>query len=279
MNRLLPGWEPLFYQQSPIFSPIEKWAANFSDCDEWPELAKYQALLERLPEPISTLNGVPLKIVEQDVKPTSFEEHYAPRIYYTGEIQTRRNNWHDYFQFLTWFIFPKTKAVINAIHIPQAKERITQGGELGRRSPIENMLSLFDEGGCVLVASDSTLLDHVREFDWKTLFWERRGELEGQFHCITFGHAMYEKALAPYIGMTANSILLEVEPAYFSWRSEQQLAWIDERLAEMLLAGDTYSKPKDLSPFPILGMPGWDAANAEEGYYDNRRYFRPGRGG
>ena len=28
----------------------------------------------------------------------------------------------------------------------------------------------------------------------------------------------------------------------------------------------------------FLGMPGWDANNGNESYYDNSRYFRPGRG-
>ena len=39
---------------------------------------------------------------------------------------------------------------INSIHIPAAKKRIENNEDLGRRSPIENMLSLFDEGGAVM---------------------------------------------------------------------------------------------------------------------------------
>ena len=57
------------------------------------------------------------------------------------------------------------------------------------------------------------------------------------------------------------------------------VAWIDARLAAIFTRGELYRKPKDLQPFPILGMPGWDPANGEEAYYDNTDYFRSGRRG
>ena len=271
------AWHGDFADASPLFDPIRPLAERFRHFKNWPGLKDFQAGLDELVEPISLHSGKALRIVAQDDTPEQFEQHYAPRIYYHGEIQTRTENWHDFFQYLTWFIFPKTKAVINAIHIPRARERIEAGGDIGRRSPVENMLSLFDEGGAVLLSSDESLLQLVRDFKWKELFWQRREELANKFACVTFGHAMYEKALAPYLGMTANTILLQVEKGYFSLPQQEQLAYIDERLAGIFQAGDRYTQPRDLQPFPILGMPGWDAANGSESYYDNTNYFRPGR--
>ena len=270
-----------------MYEPIRKLASYFRGFQQWPGLDDYRRLLAAHP-PIRTLNGKALSIVEQAAKPEDFTEHYAPRIYYSGEIQTRTNNWHDFFQFLTWFIFPRTKAVINSIHIPRARERLDQGeanrseanhGESrGRRSPIENTLSLFDEGGVVILSSDTSLLDHIRDFEWKKLFWERRDELERNLRCVTFGHAMYEKGLKPYIGMTANAILLHVDQSVIDMELDAQLSWIDEELAGIFSEGSRYTKPRDLSPFPILGMPGWVTENASEAFYDNTQYFRPGRG-
>jgi len=264
-----------------MYEPIRKLASYFRGFQQWPGLEDYRALLEEHP-PIRTLNGRALSIVEQAGKPAHFTEHYAPRIYYSGEIQTRTDNWHDFFQFLTWFIFPRTKAVINSIHIPLARERIeqnetNQGESIGRRSPIENTLSLFDEGGVVILSSDESLLDHIRDFEWKKLFWERRDELQRNLRCVTFGHAMYEKGLRPYIGMTANAILLYTDQSVIDLALEEQLTWIDEKLASIFEEGSQYTTPKDLSPFPILGMPGWLAENASEAFYDNTQYFRPGR--
>ena len=114
-------WDVNFTSFSPIFSPLKFWAEKFSKFkDAWPELNDYEEILSALPEPILSQSGKALKVVAQAGKPGHFSEHYAPRIYFSGEIQTRTENWHDFFQFITWFMFPKTKAVINAIHIPAA---------------------------------------------------------------------------------------------------------------------------------------------------------------
>ena len=247
-----------------MYAPLRHLAKHFAKSSQWPGLQDYQALLDAWPEPIRTRAGKPLRIVAQDGKPDSFEEHYAPRIYKTGELQTRCENWHDFFQLLTWFMFPETKAVINSLHLPYAQQRIETTHELGRRTPIENMLSLFDEGGVVIVSSDASLLQLVREFRWKELFWQRRDELEQKLACITFGHAMYEKGLAPYLGMTANAILIEADKTFFEQQLTAQLEWLDKQLAAIFRAGNVLTKPKDLHPFPILGMPGWDEANCAE---------------
>ncbi len=276
IDALVP-WHPEFDRGMPMFEPLRPLLAPLRGFDEWPGLDTYQGLLDALDEPLRTLHGAALKIVPQEGRPDHFEQHYAPRIYLSGEIQTRTKNWHDLFQLLTWFIFPRTKAVINAIHIPKARARIEGGGEPGRRSPMENMLSLFDEGGAVLLSSDESLLQLVRDFNWKELFWRRREELAQKFDCVTFGHAMYEKGLKPYLGMTANTILLKVDDDYFAQSQPQRLAYIDRQLAAIFESGEQYTQPRDLNPFPILGMPGWDADNAAEAYYDNSDYFRPGR--
>jgi len=269
-------WHPDFDSGKPLFEPLRPLLAAFRDFAEWPGLEVYQQLLDNAVSPLRTRHGARLKIVAQDGKPDHFEQHYAPRIYLHGEIQTRTKNWHDFFQLLTWFVFPRTKSVINAIHIPRAKQRIEEG-DAGRRSAVENMLSLFDEGGVVITSCDPTLLQLIRDFKWKELFWQRREELVGRFECVTFGHAMYEKALAPYLGMTANAILLDVDESHFAKPMAERLDYIDEQLAATLTAGERYTRPHDLSPFPILGMPGWHADNRVEAYYDNQNYFRPGR--
>ncbi|HEY0722232.1 MAG TPA: DUF3025 domain-containing protein [Gammaproteobacteria bacterium] len=271
------GWHADFYRRSPLFEPLAETAAHFCDFSHWPALADYQHLLDALAEPIKLMSGKPLRIVAQAGKPHSFADHYAPRIYLSGELQTRSKNWHDFFQFLTWFLFPRTKAQINALHLPLARQRLDMG-ETGRRTPLENMLSLFDEGGAVIAASDPSLLQLIREFRWKELFWQRRAELAQTLHCITFGHALYEKGLTPYVGMTANTILLEVAPHYFELPLAERVKHVDAQLVALLREGTCYTKPRDLHPFPILGMPDWHAANKHELFYDNHLYFRPGRG-
>lgn len=271
-------WDAQFYTHFPIFEPLKLWAEKFSQFDSgWPGLNDYQQVLDSIEVPIKTLSGRELQIVKQDGKPGHFHEHYAPRIYMTGEIQTRTENWHDFFQYLTWFMFPKTKAVINSIHVPAAMSRLEKEGDPGRRSAVENMLSLFDEGGAVILSSDTSLLQLIRDFSWKELFWDRRDELNSKLKLVTFGHALYEKGLSPYIGMTANCILMHVEQTLLQQENQAQLNWIDTELADLFKSGKTCTRPKDLSPFPLLGLPGWDKNNQVETYYENTQYFRPGR--
>lgn len=268
-------WVADLAQRSPLFAPLSSPLARFEQFTAWPALADYQRLLDEWPVPVRTLASKQLKIVAQEGKPDCFEAHYAPRIYQTGEIQTRSENWHDFFQLLTWLVFPGAKALINSLHLPVAQARFARG-EHGRRSPLENMLSLFDEGGAVIVASDESLLQLIRDFQWQELFWQRRDELATKLRCVVFGHALYEKGLAPYLGMTANSILLPATNDFFIWPQAAQLQWLDEQLMLMLARGEL-SQPQDLAPFPILGLPGYDAASESAEYYANTRYFRPGR--
>jgi hypothetical protein len=270
-------WRPDFFVEVPLFEPLRPLLESFADYQDWPGLDAMQRLLDERSEPLRTLHGAALKVVDQAGRPDHFEQHYAPRIYLSGEIQTRTRNWHDLFQLLSWFVYPRTKAVINALHVPKAKRRLEVDHEPGRRTPLENTLSLFDEGGAVLVADDESLLQLVREFRWKELFWQRRSDLAEHFDCVVFGHAMFEKAMAPYLGMTANTILLMDDGDYFQRDREKRLEWIDNKLAAIFEQGELFQQPKELQPFPILGMPGWDPANADESYYDNTNYFRPGR--
>ncbi|MBI3771820.1 MAG: DUF3025 domain-containing protein [Gammaproteobacteria bacterium] len=268
-------WVADLARRSPLYAPVSPLLARFEHFTAWPTLADYQRLLDEWPQAVRTLAGKQLKIVAQNGKPDCFEAHYAPRIYQTGEIQTRAENWHDFFQFLTWLVFPKTKALINSLHLPSAKMRF-EYGEHGRRSPLENMLSLFDEGGVVIISCDESLLQLIRDFQWQELFWQRRVELETKLRCVVFGHALYEKGLAPYIGMTANCILLPVVKDFFVLSQDAQRQWLDEQLMQTLACGELL-QPRDLAPFPILGLPGYDVANECAEYYANTRYFRPGR--
>ncbi len=78
--------------------------------------------------------------------------------------------------------------------------------------------------------------------------------------------------------MTANTILFHVDQNLLDQGKPEQIAWIDAKLAGIFQSGEPYSKPRDLSPFPVLGLPGWDKNNENETYYNNTDYFRPGRG-
>jgi hypothetical protein len=121
------------------------------------------------------------------------------------------------------------------------------------------------------------LLQLVRDFRWKELFWSRRGEVRENMRFLLFGHALYQKALKPFIGMTGKAILLQVSQEFLERPLQAQVADADRQLALYLWEGSRIGKGRDLAPVPVLGVPGWCSDNEVEAFYDNTGYFRPGR--
>lgn len=220
-------------------------------------------------------NGTPLRFVAQEYGKLPFESQYEPRCYLRGEVQTRENNWHDFLNALVWLVFPKAKAAINARHYrAQTGER--EGGG-SQRGAVRDMNTLFDESGVVVVCADEELAALLRDFKWRELFWDQRERVRSSMAFILFGHGLYEKAMHPYIGLTGQGLVLETGQEFFSWEKAQQRICVDELLAAYLSDTRNCRSTRELTPVPLLGIPGWSAENEDSGFYDNAQYFRPGR--
>jgi hypothetical protein len=139
------------------------------------------------------------------------------------------------------------------------------------------VLTLFDEGGIVVAAADAELASLLREFRWKELFWRRRAEVQRSMRFYVFGHAIYEKALEPYKGVTAKALIVDAASSLLDAPIELQLSELDARAADYFSGSQALSSTRNLPPLPILGIPGWDPSNAREEYYDDAAQFRNGR--
>lgn len=268
-------WAPDFFRGAPLFDQIEFPCRFFTTHSDWPGLSDYQSLLDTRIGKIHSRSGARLHFVHQCGKAQSWVDAYEPRIYLQGEIQTRLGNWHDFFQAIIWSTYPLTKIALNDLHFHQIQDRLEKKQVYSPRNPVENALTIFDECGAIIAVRNSSIKDLIKSFRWKELFWAQRNVLIENMKCFIFGHALYEKALQPYIGMTAHAIILEVEDAFFTMNEEAQQHEIDRELAKFLYRAGIRS-PRDLNPFPLLGMPGW-WDNDLASFYDNVAYFRPGR--
>jgi hypothetical protein len=199
---------------------------------------------------------------------------YERRIFELGEVVYRRESWHDLFNALVWLTFPRAKAALNARHIQEMEREAP-----GKRGRARDALTLFDEGGLIVASTDPGLLQLIREFKWRTLFWERRAEFTQRMRYFAFGHALYEKALAPFVGITASAALLEVDDTFLAADLAAALALADHRVAALLASTERVRTPRDFSPVPVLGVPGWSPWTEDERFYENPAYFRPGRAG
>lgn len=266
-------WTKKWITQSAMFAPLASIASRLP-ATVWPDVGALNALCDELDGRVVNSKGERIRFVAQTGKSQSFEEGFEPRAYLSAEVLVRPQNWHDLFNALVWMAFPRTKAAINARHFALLQERKNR-----QRSPAGDALTLFDEDGMVVLSRSEQLLELVRDFRWKELFWAQRDAVRAEMRFLLFGHAMYEKALNPFVGMTAKSILFVVPDAILKLQGPALNNAVDLRLADYVADVRHLTRGKSLSPLPVLGVPGWWQNNDAESFYEDVSYFRPGRGG
>lgn len=206
---------------------------------------------------------MPLRFVPPRDHTDRERRYYEQHIATTGEVETRPDNWHDFFNALAWITYPRAKATINAQHAAILEE----GGEAEakHRSPARDALTVFDEGGVIVATDDRALTQLIVDFEWKDLFWRRRAELEARARFLAFGHALFEKGLDPYIGMVAKTVFVD---------SVADTACADRLLAAHFADRSRFRSAKAMAPMPVLGVPGWHPGNSSEAFYDDAKHFR-----
>lgn len=203
--------------------------------------------------------GLPLRFFAPDGRLAARD--YETHILQTGLVPTRAATWHDVLNALVWLRFPRFKSALNAAH----GEAIAVEPD-ARRGRHRDALTVLDESGVWVISRDPALPQMLAERAWQPLFWNRRHEVETTMRFVVVGHALLEKALAPYPAMTGKCLMLvseTLDPDAADVQAVSALGAIDS--------------PRQLAPLPVQGIPCWDAANACAAYYGNREIFRPER--
>ena len=269
-------WDPDFAERSPMFEPLRAAAGGLRG-PSWPACDELNRVIASRRENIANAAGRPVRFVGQQLQRKSFEDKYEPRIFLRGEVQLRSCSWHDLFNALAWLTFPAAKAALNERHYRELERQRASGAQ--NRGAAQDALTLFDEGGVIVATSDSALAALLTGCAWRQLFWHRRAEVVQRMRFYLFGHALYEKALAPFTGVTGRGVIFKVEDVFFALPLAAQLAALDARLAARISDAARFTATRELTPVPVLGIPGWCEDNAREQYYDNLDYFRPARTG
>ena len=146
-----------FVNTRPIFEPLRPHFAAFGS--EWPEIKDFNALAS------SKDRDFPFQFIDQAVMPprnrrkrgskdgslASYISSAATR----HEVATRRHSVHDLFNFLTYIMFPKSKAAIMTLHASEMISHLnlqTADKTGGRgRTRYQDLLTMFDEGGALSV--------------------------------------------------------------------------------------------------------------------------------
>ncbi|WP_418318669.1 DUF3025 domain-containing protein [Piscinibacter sakaiensis] len=204
---------------------------------------------------VPSLSAGPLRFVAQSELPPGLA--YEAFIASTASVPTR-DNLHDLFNGLMWLHWPHLKRHLNEL---QAAE-IARQPTAGRRGPVRDALTLFDENAALL-RLPPLLEQALRRRNWHALFVEHRlAWADASIHL--FGHALVEKLVEPRKPITAHAWLLPHQLA------DQDIeAFLSEWLTPERLAARCHV------PLPVLGVPGWWAANDEPGFYADPAVFRP----
>jgi hypothetical protein len=238
------------------------WLAPLRDLRPCVESADWRSALngEARRRGVRTAGGQPIVFAAADDAGTAA---YESHIFATGRVPTR-DNAHDLFNALIWIAFPRTKAALNA---RQAAE-LARDGVRASRGPVRDAATLIDESGLLLVAEGEACAALAR-LDWNWLFEAKRAQWGRRWHAFAFGHALIEKLLNPYKGLTAAVVCLHA--------AADTAADVDRQAAEWI-AGAALA-PRLLSHLPVLGIPGWWAANEAPDFYADAAVFRLPRQG
>ena len=253
-------WQTAHFQQQP-FTDLAL-LHNFADLAAWPTVQDLHQVLQN--------SGIGLQ--QQDTAASTESRYYEEIVFQDRRVPTRSNNWHDFYNACIWGMFPQTKAKLNQLHI----EEIRQFG-LTPRTPRRDRITHFDECGVVLAYSCPAISTSLQAHEWQQVWLQRRADWlpeTRRVRAYVFGHANYEMLMQPYIGLTGKWLGVAVAPDFWQATLAQQYRLLDTAVVNWCAAEHSFAHRGQLSPLPLLGVPGWSALNQTPTFYQNTQYFR-----
>lgn len=248
------------FAATPPFAHLRPWTEELSG-EEWPTLIRLNELAAKVG--LVNAHNMPVSFQPQDRR--CGQRDYEAGILATGEVPTRKNNWHDLLNALSWLAFPRAKAALNEVQCRSLGKNRTRG-------PISDAATLFDESGLILAGPEENLGRLLAARRWREALVEHRPAWR-RVRAYAIGHAVLEKLLIPWPGITTKCLFVRMETAP---EESAPGAELDEAVVEIWRNGKI-RQPAELFPLPVLGIPGWWPANENPEFYENRDVFRPAR--
>jgi len=202
-------------------------------CDDLLAAKHYNACHKFASASVVNCKGLPISFIEQTECASGIG--YEQLINTRGQVLTRSNNLHDFFNAMVWHTFPQFKVLVNEMHIAFKKQSKSnddastelhcdtrgQQAQVQVRSSVQNFLTHLDEFGTILVFSkhesksetscSSCLETLFRNMHFKQLFYNERERFERDVSCVIVGHALYERLYSPFIGITGKALALTID--------------------------------------------------------------------
>jgi hypothetical protein len=278
------------WASSPLHAPIARWLTRLEP-GRFPTIEDLNALV---PQVSALPPGFRFGAALEPVAATEYERGIAS----TGEVPVRAHDWHDLFNALAWLSFPRLKASLNRCHVAAMSASAPGARLAGQRGALRDLATLLDESGMLVACEDPTLVEALAAHAWHTLLVERRLEVCRSMRFAVCGHAIFDRARVPRKALTARVLVLPVDRAEVEGEGVAQIdrldtmaaRWLDrlalqcieradamqglERTAPSDRPGRVLEGTRVLLHMPVMGVPGWFAANADPTFYDDPQVFR-----
>ncbi|NMG42833.1 DUF3025 domain-containing protein [Aromatoleum toluvorans] len=261
---------PAAFAARPLFEPIAALLGRFK-APTLPGTAQLDALLREVAPDAASGGERLIRFIPPPAHPFAYEEH----IFATGEVPTRADDWHDFFNALAWCVWPRAKAACNILHRRERDTRIAAG--LPGRGPRRDALTQFDECGIVVVSSNPEIPALLAAHEWEEVFWARRARLIETTRFLVFGHGTWDQLREPFFGLCGKALYRVVDVGWLALPAAERQAETDAWLAAQLLDAGLLRAPRELAPLPLLGIPGVTPENESVAYYRDTRQFRSKR--
>lgn len=265
-----PPEAPSALADRTLFETLAPLLRRFDDA-RLPTPRVLDALLHDVAPGAVTASGKPVHFDAEVMPLAGYETH----IHDSGAVPTRDGDWHDFFNALSWCIWPRSKAALNAAHVREIA--IRRAGGLAGRGARRDALTQFDECGLLVVSSDPAVPELLAAHAWLEVFWHRRRQLPGSTAFLVFGHGSWEQLRNPFVGLCAKTVHRVVPRQWFHLDRDERQRETDAWLAAGIASDDLLRNPRALHPLPLLGIPGVTPDNACADYYRDTRQFRPPR--
>jgi hypothetical protein len=159
------GWSADARHESPWYFPLRTLWDRLHTHAAFPSAAELSALyaarvaeLDELEPALRRLRFVPApahKPKRRGRRPVVLGELYEGQIAEHGCVPTRPDDWHDFFNALTFAAFPRAKWALHHRQYGLLKQLVVPGTRRlpGARTREQDALALFDEGGIALVVA------------------------------------------------------------------------------------------------------------------------------
>jgi hypothetical protein len=203
-------WEKDRFAPQPALDPFAPLLFELSRFPEFPDTEALGAWVEATREADGP-DLMPLRFVEQTPRPRRAKRRevdiarlYDARITCAGEVPCLSQSYHDLFNAMMFKAFPRSKRALHARQYEALRRWVKAGatGLPGQRTREQDALTLFDEGGSVVVCPS----DLREEFSRRSLL--PLAETGALARLVLFGHALVEHLTEGRIGIRSSARVL-----------------------------------------------------------------------